>query len=114
MPPTFVPQNLSSGLAHDANRTPIQIGSGFQTQDAALSPITSPLTLTGSVQVLAVPGNAVECILFPSGAMTISEIAAMTTSDQIAAGSKESVPCARMPFLYVQGSGTLYFRFTLI
>lgn len=115
MPPTLNPQKMTSGLVRDDNGDQIQIGSGFQTQDAASSPVTSPLTMTGSTQTLAVPTNAVELIVNPSVSMNVSEVVSMATFDVIAASTKESIPCARMPFVYINGaSGTLNFRFTVI
>lgn len=112
---TTIP-NLNA-LARDDDRVPIQIGSSFQTADGTGTPITSPLTLTGSVQTLTVPVGAVEVILYPlADSLQVSEIVGMTQSDVIAAGSKESYPCARMATVYVKGTNTdtLNFRFTIV
>lgn len=116
MAATLLAQNITSSLVRGADSDTIQIGSGFQTQDGAAVPVTSPLTLTGSTQTLAVPQNAVELILNPATvSMNVSEVSSMATYDVIASGTKEAVPCARMPFVYVNGaSGVLNFRFTLI
>lgn len=106
--------NISENLAKDASNNPIQIGNGFVTADASQSPQLSPLSLTGSVQTINVPRNAVEFIVFPSADMKISEDVAMASYDTITATTKESIPCAKMDKIYVQGSGTLKFRFTMV
>lgn len=107
----------TDNLFRDGGTTPVQIGNTFQSQDNTGTPVTSPLTLNGSVQTLVVPDNAVECILYPvANSLKVSEIVGVTRYDLIAAGSKESVPCAKMTNIYVQGTNadTLYFRFTII
>lgn len=107
----------TNNLPTDASTKPIQIGNFFVTVDGATSPVTSPLTLNGSVQTLTVPTNALEVILYPlADALQVSELLAMTQYDLVAATSKESFPCAGMTKVYVQGTNTdtLYFRFTTI
>lgn len=106
-----------NNLFRDGSTAALQIGNTFQSQDNTGTPVTSPLALTGAVQTLVVPDNAVECILYPvANSLQVSEIVGVTRYDLIAAGAKESVPCAKMNNIYVKGTAadTLYFRFTMI
>ena len=87
------------------------------TKDATASPVTSPATLSGGINVLAVPQNAAELILLPvTHDMKISEIAGMTQYDLVSMGTKEVYGCAGMTSVYVQGTvgDTLYFRFNML
>ncbi len=109
--------NTTDNLPRDASTAPIQIGNYFKTSDATSSPVTSPMTLNGSVQTISVPDNAVEIILYPvAHALKVSELLSMAQYDSVAVGSKESFPCSKMTKVYVQGTNTdtLYFRFTTI
>lgn len=107
-------KQLSGALAIDENQKPVQIGSGFLTTFGGGG---SPITLTGSVDAIGIPTNAVELILNPtSNNLKISENISLTTYDVIAKNTKESVPCARMDFIYVQGTmgDTVNLRYTIV
>lgn len=106
-----------NGMVRDSNQQPVQIGNTIQTNDAAASPVTSPLTLTGSTQAITIPFYAMELVLYPvAHNLQVSEKANMSQYDLIVAGSKESIPVARASIIYVSGttSDTLYFRFTVV
>ena len=97
-------------LVRDENRQPVQIGSSFETT-------SSPFTLTGGIDTIPVPDNGVEFIVNPqTHDIFVSEKSDLTTYDIIAASTKESIPCARMDNIYIQGTGgdTVNFRFTLV
>lgn len=107
-------EQFTDNLARDSSASPIQVGSRFQTQDASGTPKTSPFTLTGGVDAISVPVNAAEFIVNPSADLHISELSSMAHYDVIAANTKESVECTKMDTIYVQGSGTLNFRFNIV
>ncbi len=106
-----------NSLQMDSNQKPVQVGSSFSTQDATTSAKTSPLAVSSVVIAITVPDRAVEFIVNPSADMRISDVSDASTYDVIAAGTKESIPCARMQTIYVvrnSGDLTLNFRFTLV
>lgn len=108
---------IIGSLIKDENAISVQIGSSFLTSDASDSPKNSPLTLSGSVQAIAVPADAVEFIIYPiTNDVKVSELSALTTYDSVAKSTKESFPCARMSNIYIQGttSDVVYFRFTVV
>ena len=91
--------------------------SRFVTQDAAGSPLVSPLAYTGSVTTLAVPVDAVQLILAPTTDLRISEDSGAARYDLVAAGSKEAFPVAGMSAVYIRrdsADGSLRFRFTVV
>jgi hypothetical protein len=109
--------NTIDNMFKDGSSNSVQIGSSFKTSDATASPLTSPATLTGSVQTITIPDNAVEFIVNPTtNSLKVSELSNLTYYDVVAKGTKESIPCAKMQYIYIQGtaSDTLNFRFTLI
>jgi hypothetical protein len=104
-------------MPKDQNGNSVQIGTSFATIDVSATPKSSPFSLTGGIDIIAVPSNAVEFIVNPTNnPMKISSSPTLVSWDLIATNTKESVPCARMPFIYVKGgtSDNLNFRFTII
>lgn len=100
-------------LIRDQNNIPVQIGSSFTTIDADTK--ASPFTLSGGIDTIAVPEGAVEFIVNPTSAnLFISSFSDLSSYDVVINGSKESVPCSRMKNIYVQGSGVINFRFTIV
>lgn len=101
----------------DANDMKVQVPTGFQTNDATPSPITSPFVMTGGIDILIRPTNAVELIVFPAANnITVSEVADMSQFCTVLAGTNEVFEIARMEAIYIQGTDgdTLSFRFNLI
>jgi len=105
---------MIDSLIKDANGISVQIGSSIKTTDDSVVVKESPFTLTGGVDAISVPENAVEFIVNPAASLKVSEDATMSTYDVVAANTKESIPCSRMDIIYVEGSGTLNFRFTIV
>lgn len=104
-------------LPRDQNSTAVQVPTGFQTSDATATPKNSPFTLTGGIDVITRPTNAVEVVFYPvSHDLLVSEVAAQTTYTTVQAGTSEVFEISRMDFIYVKGttSDTLNFRFNLI
>ena len=109
-----MPHPTLGSLPKDQNGISVQIGSTFSCSDASATPKTSPLTLTGTIVALVAPDNAVELILNPAADLNISTDSLVGSYDVVAAGTKESVPCGRQDVIYVQGTGNLNFRFTIV
>lgn len=108
---------ITDNLMRDGSTTPIQIGSTIATKDNSGTPKNSPFTLTGGIDIIVPPLNAVEFIVNPlTTSLQISEDSTMTTYDVIATSTKESVPCAKMTAIYIRGTNgnVVNFRFTLI
>lgn len=104
-------------LLRDDSTGVVQTASAFQTIDGAASPISSPFVLSGGVDILTRPSNAVEVTLEPgANALQVSELDSMMSYDTIPAGAKEVFGMSKMPFIYVQGTSgdTLNFKFVLI
>jgi hypothetical protein len=111
--------NLTSQnqLVRDASTAAIQIGSSFQTSDGTVSPQGSPLAYTTGMITVVPPVGAVEFIVNPSTDLRVSENSSMSTYDIVKAGTKESIPCAKMSAIYLikdASNGTMNFRFTII
>lgn len=108
---------LSGNVSRDGSRIAVQAGGSFTVADATGTPKTSPLAVSSAVITITVPDNAIEMIINPSAAMRISDTVGMTTYDVIAANTKESIPCAKMQYIYIvrdSGDLTLNFRFTIL
>lgn len=105
---------FSNNLSRDSSAAPIQTGNTIVTIDASTSPKSSPFTLTGGNDAITVPTNCIEVIFNPSANMKVSEDSTMTHYDVIAANTKEAIPCASAGIIYINGSGTVNFRFTKI
>ena len=102
-----------NSLIKDQNSTSVQIGSSFTTVDG--NSHASPFTLTGGIDNIVVPQGAVEFIVNPTSAnLSVSSFSDLSSYDVILNGSKESIPCARMQNIYVQGTGVINFRFTIV
>jgi hypothetical protein len=104
-------------LLRDESMGVVQTASAFKTLDGAASPISSPFTLSGGVDVLTRPTNAVEVTLSAvAHDLQVSELDSMANYDLVPAGAKEVFGMSKMPFIYVQGTmgDTLYFKFILI
>lgn len=106
--------NPEKNLLRDASTAPVQTGNSIVTTDASGTPKSSPFTLSGGVDAIVVPVDCFELIVGPSGSLKVSEDSTMTHYDVVAANTKESIPCAKAGTIYVQGTGTLNFRFTTL
>jgi hypothetical protein len=109
---------LPSGFgstARDSSGVALQTATQFVTQDSAASPLTSPLTYTGTTIItITIPDPAIQMILSPSTDLRVSEDPAMVHYDIIAAGAKEAFAVALMPKAYIRrdtADGTVRFRF---
>lgn len=110
-----MPKKLTNNLPRDGSTGVVQAGGSFRTFDA--NSVNSPFSLTGGIDTIAIPQNAVEVILFPmTNDMGISERSDLSTYDLVSKGSKEVFGCSGMDFVYVRGtaSDVLYFRFNML
>lgn len=104
-------------LPKDQNGTSVQVPTGFITKDGASSPVASPLTLTGSIQTITKPDNAVEIIVTSEAhSISVSESSTLATSYTLSAGTSEVFELGRMDFIYIQGTNgdVVNFRFNLV
>lgn len=111
------PSNITNGAqVKSTNADTIQIGSSIQTSDGATSPITSPKTFTTNLTI-TVPANAVELVLEPSNAITVSELSNSASSFKIPASAVLVINVARMKNVYLTestGATVVNFYFTLV
>lgn len=93
-------------LAQDANRQPIQVAAGIQTQDDAGTPVTSPIAVpNGSITTLAVPRNASVLHVRPlTQSVNVSEVLSMATYLTVPVGVEQVIPCARQATIYLQAN----------
>lgn len=94
-------------LARDGSNAQIQEANSFDTTG-------SPLTLATGVNIITVPDNAAEFIVYPiTNDLMVSEKDDMSTNDLVTKSNKEPFPCAGMQFIYIQGTmgDTVYTRF---
>lgn len=109
-----------NSLIKDDNSTAVQISSNFVTVDAhtMMAQIKSPHRMSGAVEVIWLPENSVEFIIFPNGNgdVKISEDPSMSTYDIISSKTKEAIEVSRMTNLYFEGSSgdTLSFRINCV
>lgn len=104
-------------MIKDQNGNSVQIGSSILTNDASGTQKTSPFSMSGGIDSFVVPANAVEFIVNPTtNDMKVSEKSSLSQYDTVGKGTKESIPCARMTTIYVEGSASdnLNFRFTTL
>lgn len=102
-------------LKRDASASAVQVGTSFITSDISDTPKGSPFTLTGGIDIFAVPEGCYEFIVNPvAHDLKISELSNVSTYDVVTATTKEAIGCARMTLIYVEGTmgDTLNFRFT--
>jgi hypothetical protein len=94
-------------LRNDGNHKELDHGNVFQTQDAAVSPVTSPITVN-TTQTLTVPPNAVSVTLIGvTNAVQVSEDSTMSTYFSLPAGVPWEFDCADQAFIYLKvGSST--------
>lgn len=107
-----------SGLRTDGNRVALTgiLGNWMQSQDAAVSPITSPATVN-TTQTLAVPTQAAQItIVSTTNAVQVSEDSSQTAFFTIPAGTPWQIDCANMTNIYLKtGSSTVVnFYFTMV
>lgn len=96
------------GAVVDANRIGmVGNNSFFQTQDAAASPVTSPLAMTGSVQTLTVPANALSVTVTPETTIVqVSEDSTMSVYSRVQIGQSQTFPVARQQYIYLKGTSS--------
>jgi hypothetical protein len=101
------PNNLGP-LAMDANKQAIQIAAGIQTQDAAGTPVVSPLAVpSGAPTTLSIPKAAVNlCVLPLTNSINISESDPTVATNYLTApvGAITKIPCVRMATIYLKAN----------
>lgn len=100
-----------SNLPRDASTGIIQEANNFVTVDGM--GVTSPFTATGGVDVITIPANGAELILYPiTNDLFVSEDPTGASGDLVSKGNKEPFPCAGMEFIYVEGQAgdAIFFR----
>jgi len=103
-----------NSLVVDANRVAMvgTQGSTMQTQDATSTPVLSPLTLTGAVQTLTVPQNAVQLTIDSANSIVnVSEDQTMSVYFAIPIGRIVTIDVARQQYVYISGTGSNQVRF---
>lgn len=113
--------NLSFGsLVNDQNRIGMtgQTGNTVQSQDAANSPIVSPVTnMSGSGQLLKVPANAVQLTVNSTVTIQIGEDESFAQGINVPANTLFTIDCARMTNVALKpssGTNTVSFLFKLV
>ncbi len=103
-------KRFTNNLPRDASTGIIQEANNFITDNGSQ---TSPMTLTGGVDSIAIPANGAELVLYPvTHDLKVSEDSSMSSYDLVSKNNKEPFPCAGMSVVYIQGtmSDILYFR----
>jgi hypothetical protein len=113
------PQSNFGGLVVDGNRIGMTgvLGSSMQSIDGTSIPIASPLTMSGSVQTLTVPSNAVQITINPTTAVVwVSEDSTMSAYFTVPAGTSQTIDIARQKYIYLKGTSpdVVNFYFTLV
>ena len=99
----------------DANRVAVQgLGSGFQTVDAAGTPVVSPITASATATKITLPTAAVRIIITATTACTVSEDPAFGSSLALGVGVTQSFDVARQDAVYIKGSGAVSFAIQLV
>lgn len=115
---TAVTGKSGSGLGSqtmDANRVSIQgLASGFQTVDAAGTPVVSPITASATATKVTLPATAVRVIIAATTACTVSEDPAFASSIALALGSTFTFDVTRQDAVYIKGSGAVSFAIQVI
>jgi len=111
------PSNFS-GLRVDGNRVAMTgaLGNSMQSQDAAGTPVTSPVTVN-TTQTLVVPQGAVQVtIASVTNAVQVSEDSAQTAYFSLPAGVPWTFDCANQQNVYLKtGSSTVVsFQFKIV
>lgn len=112
-----VPDNFG-GLRTDGNRVAMTgvLGNNMQSQDAAVSPVTSPVTVN-TTQTLTVPQNAAQItIASVTNAVQVSEDSTQTAYFSLPAGVPWTFDVANQQYVYLKtGSSTVvYFQFNIV
>lgn len=103
---TYSSPNNFGPMGQDANKQPLGIASGIQTQDATGTPITSPIAVpNGSVTTLLVPRNAVKLHIIPlTQSVNISEVSDVSTYITAPVGVDTVIPCVRQSIIYLKAN----------
>lgn len=119
--PTFKahsnPSNFG-GLVNDGNRNAMTgvLGSYMQSEDAAVSPVTSPATVN-TTQTLVVPQNAAQItVVSTTNAVQVSEDSTQTAYFTLPAATPFTFDVARQQNVYLKTSGStvVNFYFTMV
>lgn len=111
---------LTGGQVNDSNRIAVQgVANGINTNDAAPTPVTSPVVATATADVvLTVPQSAISVTIVPAtAAATVSEVAGSAQNAVLPVGTVTTINLAKQKYLYLRGSGassTVSFYFSLI
>lgn len=112
--------NNFSGLRVDGNRIAMTgaLGNVMQSQDAAGSPVTSPVTNgSGSGFALVVPAGAVQFTINSSVTCQVGEDSSYAQGLQIPASTLVTFDCADQANIYLKpssGTNTIYFQFKIV
>lgn len=115
--PSVIASNFGN-LQTDAQRSPMTgvLGNYSQSQDAAASPVVSPVTVT-TTQTLKVPQGAAICnIISTTNAVQVTEDSSFTATFSVPAGQIYAYNCANQQFVYLKvGSSTVVnFQFVMV
>lgn len=106
---------MAGQMPKDKNHASVPNGL-FQTQDNTGTPITSPVTVTNAVKTIAVPLNAISCvILATTNLVRVSEDSTLSTYFTTPSGVPVEFPCANQANIYLFRDGasdaTVHFFF---
>jgi hypothetical protein len=113
-------QDNFGGLRTDGNRVAMTgaLGNTVQSQDAAVSPVTSPVTnMNGSGVNLVVPTNAVQFTINSTVAVQVGEDTSFAQGLNIPANTLYTMDCGNMTNIAVKpssGTNTTSFQFKLV
>lgn len=108
------------GLVTDSNRIGMTgaLGATVVSQDAAASPVTSPVTnMSNSGVSLTVPSNAVQFTINSTVAFQIGEDTSYTQGLNVPANTLFTMDCARMTQIAIKtsnGTNTTSFQFKVV
>lgn len=105
-------------LPTDAKNQTVQVPAGFQTRDVTGTPKTSPLAVSSTEIVVAVPDGAAELVIvYTSAGLRISEITGMARYFVLPTGGSVVLPVANIDNVYLKrdsGDATVQFFFSLL
>lgn len=103
---TYQTPNNFGPMSMDANKQPIPVAAGVQTQDDTGTPVTSPLAVpSASTTTIVVPRNASIFHIRPlANTVNVSEVSDMATYLTVPTGAEQLIPCTRMSRIYLKAN----------
>ncbi len=114
-----MPKDYKYPFGTDANGIPVAVGDRFSVQDAAETPITSPVTIApAATQKITLPENAAEILINCDNDVLLALDSDFTAYDRILGRTKEPIGVAGLTEVQVKNDNTssiaVFFRLTLM